>query len=98
MNALGPPLPIRLLRQTRSKIYESSAFYKTLALCLTYLAYASYHLSRRPLSVAKGVLNKDCQNVTVPDYIHVDNATIHTWCDWEPFSGKAGSALLGTMD
>lgn len=79
----SPAFLIRLLRKTGSNVFQTPLFYKSLVLCLTFISYASYHVSRRPLSVVKAVLNKDCINDTIPFDVHVDNETVHSWCDWE---------------
>ncbi|KAK7067459.1 hypothetical protein SK128_003129, partial [Halocaridina rubra] len=54
--------------------------YKTFVLILTFFVYCSYHLSRKPISVVKNVLNQNCTNMTDPD--HTNNSH---WCDWKPF-------------
>jgi len=35
-------------------------YHKALVLLMTYIAYASFHMGRRPLSIVKNVLNRNC--------------------------------------
>lgn len=71
---------------------------KILILVLTFFAYTAYHLSRRPLSVVKTILNRNCSNLNPPSDVIIENATKNTWCDWEPFNGPDANTLLGTLD
>lgn len=80
---MTPAAGIRLLRKTKLSLFESRTFYKTLILILTFFAYSAFHISRRPLSIVKSVLNKNCSTVVVPPGIHVTNETRDEWCDWE---------------
>ncbi|XP_037795021.1 uncharacterized protein LOC119590426 [Penaeus monodon] len=48
---------------------------------LTFFIYCSYHLSRKPISVVKNVLNQNCTDLTPP----VPNPNNSHWCDWKPF-------------
>lgn len=69
--------------------------YKTSVLVLTYLAYMSYHLSRRPLSVVKTILNRNCsQLIPEPDVDTSDPC----WCCWKPFDKDNANSLLGILD
>lgn len=54
--------------------------HRLIVLILTFLAYTSYHMTRKSLSVVKTVLHRNCSEVPSPV---VHNST--TWCDWEPF-------------
>ena len=69
--------------------------YRFLVLALTFVAYSSYHLSRRPLSVVKNVLSRNCSQLDVPSDIVVTNSSNANWCDWKPFGGQDANALLG---
>lgn len=66
-------------------------FYRGLVLILTYLSYTSFHLSRRPFSIVKNVLNKNCSEAN----LHNNDTT---WCDWAPFNGSDASTLFGLLD
>lgn len=67
--------------------------YKSCILILTFFIYCTYHLSRKPISVVKSVLNQNCTNMTDPD--HTNNTH---WCDWKPFDGENSQTLLGGVD
>lgn len=84
------PLAVRLALPRR---FRSLTTYRSLVLLLTFLAYTSYHLSRRPFSIVKNVLNRNC---TALDPSPHGNST--TWCDWEPFDTENSNALLATLD
>lgn len=76
-------------------------FYKALVLCITFIAYTCYHMGRRPLTIVKNVLNRNCSDVIklaiydqdLMDITYIDqlefpsNST--TWCDWAPFDNDA---------
>lgn len=69
--------------------------YRMSIIVLTFLAYSSYHLSRRPLSVVKNVLSRNCSKLIPPSGASSIN---ETWCDWEPFAGDEANTLLGLLD
>lgn len=78
------------------------SYHQVLVLFLTFIAYAAFHMGRRPLSVVKNVLNRSCakQNSTIPTY---DPASIITTsentCDWAPFDDDAtANHLLAYLD
>ncbi|XP_056645400.1 glucose-6-phosphate exchanger SLC37A2 isoform X2 [Diorhabda carinulata] len=62
---------------------------------LTYISYMCYHLSRKPISVVKTVLHRNCSKLVPPDSNEPSN-----WCDWAPFDGTDDSAsqMLGELD
>lgn len=62
---------------------------------LTYISYMCYHLSRKPISVVKTVLHRNCSKLVPPDSNEPSN-----WCDWAPFDGTDNSAsqMLGELD
>lgn len=76
-------------------------FYKTLVLCITFIAYTCYHMGRRPLTIVKNVLNRNCTDVNklavydeeIRDIIYIelsdDPSNSTTWCDWAPFDNDA---------
>lgn len=75
--------------------------YRYMVLLLTYLAYTSYHLSRRPFSIVKNVLNQNCTEVAV--HLAAKNQLVgasnsSTWCDWAPFDEPNSNSLLGLLD
>ncbi|XP_059613995.1 glucose-6-phosphate exchanger SLC37A2 isoform X2 [Phlebotomus argentipes] len=68
-------------------------------LALTYIAYCCYHLTRKPISVVKSVLHRNCSTVALPKGVLLSDAIDNsTWCDYPPFDGPNASALFGTLD
>ncbi|XP_076233533.1 major facilitator superfamily transporter 16 isoform X2 [Calliopsis andreniformis] len=67
-------------------------------LALTYLAYTCYHMTRKPISVAKNVLSLNCSSLSPPPNIILNNSNRDTWCDWAPFDTADAPALLGLLD
>ncbi|XP_025410960.1 glucose-6-phosphate exchanger SLC37A2 isoform X4 [Sipha flava] len=63
--------------------------YKYSVLILTFITYAAYHASRKPISVVKTVLYQNCSTV---------NHTDPDWCNWAPFNAENHNALFGTLD
>ncbi|XP_069115641.1 glucose-6-phosphate exchanger SLC37A2-like isoform X4 [Argopecten irradians] len=92
-NAVPPG--IRVLPQ--GSCGDRNVTYRLYILIFTFLCYTCYHMSRKPISVVKSVLHRNCSKVTDDTGAHhYDNDT--TWCDWEPFDGSDYSQLLGTLD
>ncbi|KAK7106219.1 glucose-6-phosphate exchanger SLC37A2-like isoform X2 [Littorina saxatilis] len=95
------PLGVRVLPNVRS---SSTVFgtnrrlvsYQTSVLILTFLTYVSYHLSRKPLSVIKNSLHKNCSSLNSASSTILPNDT--TWCDWSPFEGDDYEHLFGWLD
>uniref|UniRef100_A0A8C6TFN9 Solute carrier family 37 member 1 n=1 Tax=Neogobius melanostomus TaxID=47308 RepID=A0A8C6TFN9_9GOBI len=76
--------------------------YRALTFSLTFLLYTSFHLSRKPISIVKSELHKNCSSVgdtwssagtpsslTPPPRDH---------CSWKPFDKSNYKQLLGAMD
>lgn len=61
--------------------------YKFSVLALTYVAYTCYHLTRKPISVVKTVLHRNCSLVESSQQIRsvTDASSEETWCDYAPF-------------
>lgn len=61
--------------------------YKFSVLALTYLAYMCYHMTRKPISVVKSVLHRNCSMVEMPKNFKLttDASNESTWCDYPPF-------------
>uniref|UniRef100_A0A8C7ZXY4 Glucose-6-phosphate exchanger SLC37A2 n=1 Tax=Oryzias sinensis TaxID=183150 RepID=A0A8C7ZXY4_9TELE len=63
--------------------YPCLCRYRGFILLLTFLFYTAYHLSRKPISIVKSELHRNCSTVIRPPGINItDN---ETWCDWSPF-------------
>ncbi|XP_072165938.1 glucose-6-phosphate exchanger SLC37A2-like [Diadema setosum] len=82
-------------------------WYKGYILILTFLAYTTYHLSRKPIGVVKGVLHFNCSKYDPDDsrlgHLSVFNASNpdvndSCWCCWAPFDGDNANVLLGSLD
>lgn len=87
-------------------------FHKALVLCVTFIAYTCFHMGRRPLSIVKNVLNRNCsgvhgitlfdeiEDVTFIEYESPSYSTNDTtWCDWPPFNNDAtANQLLALLD
>ncbi|XP_015126359.1 glucose-6-phosphate exchanger SLC37A2 isoform X2 [Diachasma alloeum] len=74
------------------------AWHRGGVLALTYMSYTCYHMSRKPISVVKNVLNLNCSTLSPPSDIIIDDNNKDTWCDWAPFDTPDATALLGTLD
>lgn len=42
-------------------------------------------MSRKPISVVKNVLSRNCSGLSPPPDVHIDDQNKDTWCDWAPF-------------
>ncbi|CAL1542317.1 unnamed protein product [Lymnaea stagnalis] len=70
--------------------------YRWCILFFTFVCYASYHLSRKPISVVKSVLHhKNCSAIPHGSTFNVSDPY---WCDWAPFNKANYKDLLGTLD
>ncbi|KAL4282631.1 hypothetical protein GQ457_16G004670 [Hibiscus cannabinus] len=67
--------------------HQTLFFHQILVLILTFLAYASFHASRKPPSIVKSVLAPTVQT----------NST-STDTGWAPFNGPEGTHRLGELD
>ncbi|XP_034539624.1 glucose-6-phosphate exchanger SLC37A2-like isoform X2 [Notolabrus celidotus] len=76
--------------------FSRDAWYRSFILFLTFLFYTAYHLSRKPISIVKGQLHRNCSNVIRPADLNItDN---DTWCDWAPFGQENYQTLFGVLD
>ncbi|XP_072012706.1 glucose-6-phosphate exchanger SLC37A2 isoform X2 [Engystomops pustulosus] len=92
MTMRSPLAPaIRLLRAV-----SRDSWYRGLIIILTFLFYTSYHLSRKPISVVKSQLHRNCSEIPNPPANISDNDT--TWCSWAPFDHANYKQLLGSLD
>ncbi|XP_032432362.1 glucose-6-phosphate exchanger SLC37A2 [Xiphophorus hellerii] len=72
------------------------SWYRGFILFLTFLFYTAYHLSRKPISIVKSELHRNCSLVIRPAYLNItDN---DTWCDWAPFDQGNYQTLFGVLD
>ncbi|XP_033990198.1 LOW QUALITY PROTEIN: glucose-6-phosphate exchanger SLC37A1 [Trematomus bernacchii] len=87
--------------------FDRDQWYRALTFILTFLSYTSFHLSRKPISIVKSELHKNCSSVSEiatlasssgspqppPQSHHTDMD-----CSWKPFDKKNYRQLLGAMD
>ncbi|XP_040287051.1 glucose-6-phosphate exchanger SLC37A2 isoform X1 [Bufo bufo] len=72
------------------------SWYRGFIMVLTFLFYTSYHLSRKPISVVKSQLHRNCSEIPNPPANISENDT--TWCSWAPFDQSNYKELLGSLD
>ncbi|NWI00907.1 G6PT2 protein, partial [Tichodroma muraria] len=80
--------------------------YRAFIFSLTFLLYASFHLSRKPISIVKGELHKHCASQVELDSYKEYAAQIQpvkkpfnaSQCGWEPFDKSNYKQLLGALD
>lgn len=89
--------------------FSRDQWYRALAFALTFLLYASLHLSRKPISIVKGELHRECaasgpgdiglgslrQGAAAAPFPPPDNRTD---CGWAPFDRDNYQQLLGALD
>ncbi|XP_059912340.1 glucose-6-phosphate exchanger SLC37A2 [Gadus macrocephalus] len=76
--------------------FSRDSWYRSFTLFLTFLSYTAYHLSRKPISIVKNELHRNCSMVIRPaDLNTTDN---ETWCDWAPFDQDNYQTLYGMLD
>ncbi|XP_053621852.1 glucose-6-phosphate exchanger SLC37A2 isoform X2 [Plodia interpunctella] len=69
--------------------------YQVTVLALTYFTYMTYHLTRKPISVVKSVLHRNCSELPPPPDVGPGD---DQWCNWPPFNTTDANTLLGTLD
>lgn len=67
-----------------NSISAKRTFHKALVLCITFIAYTSFHMGRRPLSIVKNVLNRNCSNVHHVTLFNSDEDI--TYFEYEPLT------------
>uniref|UniRef100_A0A8C9SSR0 Glucose-6-phosphate exchanger SLC37A2 n=1 Tax=Scleropages formosus TaxID=113540 RepID=A0A8C9SSR0_SCLFO len=70
--------------------------YRGFTLFLTFIFYTTYHLSRKPISIVKSELHRNCSIVIQPPDLNTTNN--ETWCDWAPFDQNNYQTLFGVLD
>ncbi|XP_064424740.1 glucose-6-phosphate exchanger SLC37A2 isoform X1 [Latimeria chalumnae] len=75
--------------------FSRDSWYRGFTLFLTFLFYTSYHLSRKPISIVKSQLHRNCSTV----HGRPENVTNNdTWCNWPPFDQDNYKELFGALD
>lgn len=82
--------------------FSRDQWYRALTFSLTFLLYTSFHLSRKPISIVKSELHKNCSSVSetwssagTPSSL-TPLPPVH--CSWKPFDKSNYKQLLGAMD
>ncbi|XP_005360508.2 glucose-6-phosphate exchanger SLC37A1 [Microtus ochrogaster] len=94
--------------------FSRDQWYRAFIFLLTFLLYASFHLSRKPISIVKGELHKQCaagdeaeprfngpssSTRHGPTHWLLNNVTVtETDCGWAPFDKNNYQQLLGALD
>ncbi|XP_017087309.2 glucose-6-phosphate exchanger SLC37A2 [Drosophila bipectinata] len=87
---LGIRLVQRLSRHCCTRFHaRRDLLYKMSVFVLTFLAYACYHMSRKPISVVKSVLQGNCSTIQVAKGQE---------CGYAPFDGPDATTLFGMLD
>uniref|UniRef100_A0A6Q2XJ56 Major facilitator superfamily (MFS) profile domain-containing protein n=1 Tax=Esox lucius TaxID=8010 RepID=A0A6Q2XJ56_ESOLU len=75
-------------------------WYRAFTFSLTFLLYTSFHLSRKPISIVKSELHKNCSalmDLSTTSSSQLPGFT-DTDCSWKPFDKSNYKQLLGAMD
>ncbi|XP_036049781.1 glucose-6-phosphate exchanger SLC37A2 [Onychomys torridus] len=79
------------------RAFSRDSWFRGFILLLTFLIYACYHMSRKPISIVKSRLHQNCSALVRPgNDTHDPNDT--TWCSWSPFDKDDYKELLGAVD
>ncbi|XP_058433203.1 glucose-6-phosphate exchanger SLC37A1 isoform X5 [Marmota monax] len=89
--------------------FSRDQWYRAFIFVLTFLLYASFHLSRKPISIVKGELHKHCAGGEAePSFSGQSSSAGHrpprqlpdneTDCGWAPFDKNNYQQLLGALD
>ncbi|XP_010467218.1 PREDICTED: putative glycerol-3-phosphate transporter 5 [Camelina sativa] len=70
--------------------HKTFTFHQILVLIITFIAYASFHASRKPPSIVKSVLG--------PPPVGSSNSSSSIDNGWAPFNGTQGTKRLGELD
>ncbi|XP_028993088.1 glucose-6-phosphate exchanger SLC37A1 isoform X2 [Betta splendens] len=98
------PIPpgIRLLVS-----FDRDQWYRALTFVLTFLLYTSFHLSRKPISIVKSELHKNCSPLSELSTLASSSGSQEPSlpsrqtdmdCSWKPFDKGNYKQLLGAMD
>ncbi|XP_053353372.1 glucose-6-phosphate exchanger SLC37A1 [Clarias gariepinus] len=83
--------------------FNRDQWYRAFTFVLTFLLYTSFHLSRKPISIVKSELHKNCtqirEEMSTVKHIGSQHPIIaDTDCSWKPFDKTNYKQLLGAMD
>lgn len=81
--------------------FTKDQWYRALTFGLTFLLYTSFHLSRKPISIVKSELHKNCSQISelaVGQGGPLSSEQSDGDCSWKPFDKSNYKQLLGAMD
>uniref|UniRef100_A0A671MF95 Glycerol-3-phosphate transporter-like n=1 Tax=Sinocyclocheilus anshuiensis TaxID=1608454 RepID=A0A671MF95_9TELE len=82
--------------------FNRDQWYRAFTFGLTFLLYTSFHLSRKPISIVKSELHKNCSHVmeAPTESSSSQQPVLHPEldCSWKPFDRNNYKQLLGAMD
>ncbi|KAK6309553.1 hypothetical protein J4Q44_G00194340 [Coregonus suidteri] len=79
--------------------FNRDQWYRAFTFGLTFLLYTSFHLSRKPISIVKSELHKNCSALHELSLAGSRQPqSLHTDCSWKPFDKSNYKQLLGAMD
>lgn len=88
--------------------FNRDQWYRALTFMLTFLLYTSFHLSRKPISIVKSELHKNCSSVSElataassgrgSQQLSLPSLNTDMDCSWKPFDKSNYKQLLGAMD
>lgn len=81
--------------------HKTLAFHQILVLIVTFLAYASFHASRKPPSIVKSVLGPKIQSNSSITESNLNSSILNSSSidtGWAPFDGPQGTHRLGELD
>ncbi|XP_035629366.1 glucose-6-phosphate exchanger SLC37A1-like isoform X1 [Oncorhynchus keta] len=81
--------------------FNRDQWYRAFTFSLTFLLYTSFHLSRKPISIVKSELHKNCSalnELSTASSSQLPNLHTAAECSWKPFDKSNYKQLLGAMD
>uniref|UniRef100_A0A8C8M8U4 Major facilitator superfamily (MFS) profile domain-containing protein n=1 Tax=Oncorhynchus tshawytscha TaxID=74940 RepID=A0A8C8M8U4_ONCTS len=81
--------------------FNRDQWYRAFTFGLTFLLYTSFHLSRKPISIVKSELHKNCSalhELSTAGSRQLPSLHTETDCSWKPFDKSNYKQLLGAMD
>lgn len=97
--ANGYPLGCLILHKIccgRDRLCASRRFNQIFILIITFVCYAAYHASRKPISVVQPALHyESCRQFVRPASVPANDSH---WCDWEPFDDDGADGLFSGLD
>lgn len=89
------PLGFRLIAAVteHDNLDSKRTFHKFTVLILTFITYSCYHLGRRPLSIVKNVLNRNCSSLPHPSTFR-SNLDANSIIDYDYNDGSTSTTLI----